>query len=261
MKTCLIYTVKNDRSHLSQLTQSLKCVSRNLFPFVEDLDVIMFLDPGLDDIISKMITPYRKEKEFILRPFITKAPDYPEEIKKKITQPIGYKNMCRFWAGEVFKDTIVQNYEYYMRLDCDSLITHPINYDPFKRIEQEQMIYGYMRGGIWIDKPQYCQKLNTTIKEFEKNYEGHLVGTIDNVQEGTLYYTNFEVVKIDEFAKTDYMELYNYLDNNGGIYLYRWGDHIIRYAGVELFHGQNKAKCFTDIRYKHQRFVDGVIIK
>ena len=61
-------------------------------------------------------------------------PDYPQEILSQIPEKfkghwdenaffsMGYRHMCRFFSGEIFKHPIMENYDNYLRLDTDSFI-------------------------------------------------------------------------------------------------------------------------------------------
>ena len=39
--------------------------------------------------------------------------------------------MCRFFTGFMYEQEVLKDYEYYLRLDTDSFIHTPINYDIF----------------------------------------------------------------------------------------------------------------------------------
>lgn len=51
------------------------------------------------------------------------------------------------------------------------------------------------------------------------------------------------------------MKYFDYLDKLGGIYIYRWGDHVIHTLGIAMFMPENQTHRFRDIAYRHQVFV------
>ena len=73
------------------------------------------------------------------------------------------------------------------------------------------------------------------------------------------YNTNFEILKIEKFTKSDYLKFYDHVDQSGGIYLYRWGDHIIRYAILNMLYGDSGVKEIDNIKYTHQGFINGIL--
>jgi hypothetical protein len=66
-----------------------------------------------------------------------------------------------------------------------------------------------------------------------------------------LYYTNFEICNLDWFKNSNYDRFYNYIDKIGGIYTSRWGDHIIRYLGVNMLMPEENKFPIYNIAYKH----------
>ena len=272
MKSCIVYTVKDDPHHLRCLSKSLKLVSDNLIQVkgLFDTDFIFFNDPPvvfkgvimnlLEDKLDELKKAYGIKNNFIYKVFDTRQPDYSPEIKAKITTQIGYKNMCRFWAGEIFKDKDILNYDYYLRLDCDSYITDRVPYDPFKLIDSEDKFYGHLKGAIFQDSPHVIVDFRKTLMEFEWGYNGKIIKSCMDFPEGSLYFTNFEIVKPLSFRDSGYMDLYKYLDNTGGIYMHRWGDAPIRYAGINMLMGNSGVMEILDIKYTHQHFVNGVLV-
>ena len=57
---------------------------------------------------------------------------------------MGYRHMCRFHSGEIYKDPRLLKYDWYWRLDSDSYLLSPINYDPFDYMAKNGYEYAYM---------------------------------------------------------------------------------------------------------------------
>lgn len=259
MKTCIVYTVKY--SHLAILSRSLLLVRDNLIRELGlvDTDFIFFHDPGIENKLDELKKEHAIGNKFVYRVFDTHRPPYSPEIKSRITGQVEYKNMCRFWAGEVFYDKDICGYDYYLRLDCDSYITDKVPYDPFKLLASEGKYYGHLKGAIFQDSPHVIVDFRKTLIEFEASYRGRILKSCMGFPEGMLYFTNFEIVKPSEFRNSQYMVLYDYLDAAGGIYIHRWGDAPIRYAGIQMMMGDSGVKELSGIKYTHQHFVNGVL--
>lgn len=251
MKNCLVYTVRNCPKHINILRRSLPLVRDNLLPFVPGLEFVIFYDRGTETHIQNMIIDFGITNKVFLREFTAGPPEYPDYIKKQIVGNKSYNNMCRFWAGVVFRDPQVEQYDYYMRLDCDSFITAPVGRNIFEDVNGK--VYGHLKYAIMADDSPYSKDLNKTIKEFEG--ENKYIGTIDDVREGMLYYTNFEICNVKAIKESPYLKMFDCLDKSGGIYIHRWGDHIIRYAGLHLFFPADAVVEICGISYTHQTFV------
>ena len=59
--------------------------------------------------------------------------------RQKKFQGRGYRLMCRFWAGVVWRFPSLDRYEYYWRMDTDSLLTKPVLVDPFRYLFAPQI--------------------------------------------------------------------------------------------------------------------------
>jgi len=183
----------------------------------------------------------------------------PETIYyKKWGFNIGYRNMCRFFAGEIFQHTSLQKYKYIWRLDSDSYLLAPIKYDVFNKMAEEKYVYGYQH--IEKDVPEVSKDLWTITKKYISDHQinpTYLSKFLNNGEwDRSYYYTNFEIIDIDYFKSNVIKNFYQYLDKSGGIYYYRWGDAIIRLLTLAIFSDESKVHQFSDIAYQHQYFIN-----
>jgi len=260
MKYCIIYSVKNDPVHLYRLQQSLQLFKENLNPFIGNVDIIFFPDDGLEKYLIDL-TKNIGISNIYFQKFPNEIPKYSDEIMVKINESInnathhsekvGYKHMCRFWAGEIFKNQMIKEYDFFLRLDCDSFILEKVKYNIFEEFEKDKKICAYMKGSKSMDNPKMSFGLNNEIFRFEEKYEGKIIDSIKTIPEGTLVGTNFELCNIKSILNSDYMKVYEHIDKSGGIYIHRWGDHIIRYAIVSMIFGKNCIKYIDNIVYRH----------
>ena len=221
-KSCIVYLVRSTKEDIDGLNKSLDLVSKNILPYTKDLDILLFHEESLDNFLPDII----KLPNIKLHKIEFNIPEYPEEIKNNIPEfyphpthgkgpiawghpgfTLGYRHMCRFFAGEIFKNDILKEYDYYMRLDTDSFILSPLNYDIFKWAKENKCYYGYIAPAVQYDNPKVAEGLSDKVKEKYPN----------NIPEFLLYYTNFELVYIPWF-RGKYMEFYDYVDSLGGIY-------------------------------------------
>lgn len=166
--------------------------------------------------------------------------------------PVSYRHMCRFHAKSVYEHPIIQQLDYYWRLDDDSLLLNPIKYDVFSFMSTHQLHYGYSWIfydsdscvlGLWEATGRYIHERSITPCFFNQ------------WPKPQLYYNNFEISSTKIWFSQAYKDYIEYLDQLGGIYYHRWGDAPIHGIAVSLFLHKNQTHQFSDIGYKHGSYI------
>lgn len=226
-KACIIYLV--DTYDVPNFRLSLSLV-HNIKTY-EPLPIIAFHEQSLPkDVIQELSAKYAVR--FVLIEFT--LPKYNRAILEAIPEifqgpgckfTLGYRHMCRFFAGEVFKRPELLEYDYVIRLDTDSFILGPLLY-PIEQMVKAGAVYGYR---IINEDHESCYKgFYNAVSNFCYTHGVRMW----SVTEGSVYYTNFEVYKMERFRVGVYQSLYEYMDRTGGFFTARWGDHILRYTAV-----------------------------
>lgn len=217
-----------------------------IYVFNEDVDNIFFERLNLEfDIKIKNI-----KIKFELPNFLKNKP-VPESIHVDgVPFPftLGYRHMCRFYAGEMYKHEIVKDSDYYLRLDNDSFFISEVRYDIFSYMKNNNIIYGYNK--ITTDNPIVVENLWESAFEYSSKIKTIKKPIID-IKHPLIYYTNFEIAKTKWFLEKEYNDFYNFIDNLGGIYYKRWGDAAIKYLGIEMLLEDKYKHNFNDIDYRH----------
>jgi len=251
---CIIYLVRSSEEDVENFNRSLFLVEENVVPTTNNFDVIVFCEPSFDELKSKVKT----KLNLIYQTIEFDIPNYPQEIKDQIPEffphpthgngpvawghpgfSIGYRHMCRFFSGQMYEFDIIQKYDYYLRLDTDSYITTRIPYDIFELAEKNETYYGFIK--IENDNPKVIEDLWETVNKKYPN----------NLPEGLMFYTNFELGKVSWFLTSGYMDFYNYLDKTGGIYTKRWGDAPIKFLGISILMDQKNISQIGGFIYNH----------
>ena len=235
----------------------------NILPFCKPFDIIVFHEKDLISFKKNIISGDRviyKEIEF-------KLPDYPEEILVQIPKfyphpahghegfTMGYRHMCRFFFSEIFP--LLNGYQTYMRLDTDSYILDPINYDIFDWFNSHELIYSFIAAAVQIDNQTVCRGLNDEVFKWLDDNSLDTEINILEIPNGKLFYTNFEMCNICWFSNSSKSKnFYKFINETGKIFSERWGDHILRYLQVSLFCNPAKVQPVVGIHYEH-----GVIYK
>lgn len=251
----IIYLLKNDKKEIGMLKKSLELLKTNFLPN-NNYPIVIIHE---NDIQENILNDLRKNidikfDEIIIdfkhNQYADKSIDAPKNIYVPGIErgfDIGYRNMCKFFAFEIYKSPELQDTKYYLRLDCDSYFVNLVNYDIFKKMEENDYVYGYNK--ITTDNPIVSKNLWELSKQYSKSVNVLKV-PIDQIPQYYVYYTNFEIAKFDWFLSSGYKKYFEFLDEQNGIYLNRWGDHCIKYLGIEMFLNDSKKYCFN-LPYQH----------
>ena len=242
------------KQDINDLKKSLKLLHK-YFNKRFNYPIIIFHDDFSEEDKQILLREYSNIKFEYIK---FKIPSWIDKTKL-YHKRLGYNHMCRFFSGELFKHSAIQNYDWYWRLDSDSYLRAHINYDIFKFMEKKKYIYGYLGEPLIKEKPALVKELWVFTKKYIKDNNlqpSYLYEYLDKDGnwDRSLYYTNFEISNLDFWRSNAYTKYYNAIDQNGGIYYHRWGDHVIHFLALSMLVDQNKIYCFNDIDYSHQDF-------
>lgn len=248
---CIFYLVNNNPIHIKRLFDSLDCLVSNFTP--NNPYKVVFGYEYLDDNVINQIKQH-SPKDHYFHKLEFKLPEYPEIIKSQIPEKfkgnwdenahfsMGYRHMCRYFSGEIYKDQLFENVNYLLRLDCDSYFTGPVKYDIFEYMQSNQLNYASV--GKRNDEEEY-------VIEGLKEHLQNMFGPDYEIKSmKSRYDTHFEIVNFQRFKQQDYIELYNNIDKTGNIYIKRWGDAPIKFHLIDYLIPANQIHIF-DLPYKH----------
>lgn len=182
-----------------------------------------------------------------------------------------YRNMCRFNSGFFFRQEILNQYDYYFRVEPDVEYFCDFPYDPFQIMYQEKKKYGFV-----ISIVEYESTIPTlwkTVRDYIDMDQGRDVDTNtdlygfitdwndirtprDRVESTDKYnnchfWTNFEIGDLNFFRSEEYLRFFNYLDSTGGFYYERWGDAPVHSIAATLLLKEDEIIHFDEIGYMH----------
>jgi len=149
MKNAIVYLVRSSQNDINLLYNSINLLKTN-FIGLDKVDILIFhentLQPALN-LISQFHENIKfQEIEFTLPEFYKNfniVPNFPHPFVTGMSFSMGYRHMCRFFSGEIFKHPLIKNYKNYLRLDTDSFI-HGMDFDFFDFVEKKNVYYGYI---------------------------------------------------------------------------------------------------------------------
>lgn len=176
---------------------------------------------------------------------------------------IPYRHMCRYESGFFFKHPLMDEYDYYWRVEPSVKFYCDIDYDVFQFMQDNNKQYGFT-----IAIPEYIETIPTlweTTKQFiDKNpkllAENNALEFISN-DNGINYnlchfWSNFEIGKLDFLRSKTYRSYFDHLDKSGGFFYERWGDAPVHSIAVSLFLNKDQLHYFDDIGYYHGPFTN-----
>eukprot|EP00760_Papus_ankaliazontas_P027154 PhM_4_TR3183/c0_g1_i1/m.58974/K10967/KTR1_3; alpha 1,2-mannosyltransferase len=144
----------------------------------------------------------------------------------------GYRMMCRFWGGYVWRLPSMAQYDYYLRLDTDSVFDAPVRVDLFRHLTRQGCVYGYNR--LKGENPHVIVELWPTFRRWaSKELAPSALAAVEALAHnkkvgfwGPMYYNNFEMGTMWLKTHPVYQSGFLYLDENSpyGFLRYRWGD-------------------------------------
>jgi FkbM family methyltransferase len=246
----IFYLVNNNPIHIKRLYDSLDCLQKN---FLDEYPYpVVFGHEGISQAIIDTIKQKLNVKTYFYK-IDFKVPDYSQEILKQIPERLkghwdenaffsmGYRHMCRFFSGEIYKDPFFEKVKFLLRLDCDSYFTKKVTYDIFKRMEDTGSVYGTV--GEDTDMDYVVEGFgDACMSYFKENYNFS--------KPVTMFQTHFDLTDVQWVRNSDYMDFYDFIDSTGNIYIKRWGDAVIKFQGMTHTAG-SRIYRFSDIPYKH----------
>ncbi len=265
LSNCFLYLAHNSEEDLLDFDKSLNLLYIN---YLKDhpCDVLVFYENTFEQYIDQFCNNHPDIK-FVWQKITFDLPNYPVDIKTQIpvffphpthgNGPVGwghpgfsmgYRHMCRFFSGAMYEDRVLQGYEYYCRLDTDSFILEKIPYNIFEYAQKHNIFYGYIKDAVQMDNMAVAKNFGKTALNFLKESG---IRDINLEPENKMYYTNFEIGYVPFFRSGIYKDFFDYIDRSGGIYIYRWGDAIVKYMGISLSMKPENRWAITDIVYQH----------
>lgn len=174
---------------------------------------------------------------------------------------ITYRHMCRFQAGLIYQNPILNNYDYFWRVDHDIKIHCNIQYDIFKFMRINKKKYGFILS--LYEYPETITSLWSSTREFINKFpnylnDNNLLNFISNDNGETYnlchYWSNFEIGSLDFFRSEIFNNFFKFLDEKGGFYYERWGDAPIHSIATSLFLDKDEIHFFDGIGYTHEPF-------
>ncbi|OWB80347.1 hypothetical protein B5S32_g4615 [[Candida] boidinii] len=186
-----------------------------------------------------------------------------------------YRHMCRFNSGFFYKHPILNDYQYYWRVEPNVIFNCNIINDPFKFMIDNNKLYGFTISMLEFSKTipnlfkltkEFFLKNDLIKKNYLPNINDSLLNFITDISKFNNYdeididklnynlchfWSNFEIANLDLFRNELYESFFQYLDKSGGFFYERWGDAPVHTLAVAFMLRKDQVHIFQDISYRH----------
>jgi hypothetical protein len=183
---------------------------------------------------------------------------------------MGYRHMCRFFAGLIAHHPALAEFDFYWRLDSDSRLSENVRYDVFAQLPCHGWRYTYAQtacdapgvtAGLWQTVASHYAQL-TRGGDLAVRLTGILTehGTCDHSEEAgaqgpawnnVIFYNNWEIVDLSWLRSAEYADFFAAVDAAGGFYTNRWGDAPVRTLLVHALLAPEEIHRFSYFRFRH----------
>lgn len=174
---------------------------------------------------------------------------------------IPYRFMCRYESGLFYRHPLMDEYDWYWRVEPDIKLYCDIDYDVFKFMRENNKKYGFT-----ISIKEYIGTIKTLwaiTKDFIEEHPEYLAkdNMMDFVSDdsGNSYnlchfWSNFEIAALDLWRSPAYTAYFDHLDQAGGFFYERWGDAPVHSIAAALFLNRDEIHHFDSMGYYHPPF-------
>ncbi|CAG8671356.1 3417_t:CDS:2, partial [Ambispora leptoticha] len=265
-KAAIVILVRNSELHQLRFTMHQledRWNKKFHYPYV-------FLnDVAFTDEFKELTTGITESKTFYemwsYPPWInqTKADENRDQMEKDRViygGSLPYRHMCRFNSGFFFRHPLLDEYDWYWRVEPSVEFACTIDYDPFLFMQKNNLSYGFT-----ISLPEFNNTIPTlwqTVRSFMHenkeliNPNNFLNFITDKDGDYNLchFWSNFEIGSLNFWRSERYLKFFDYLDKKGGFFYERWGDAPVHSIALAMFLERSEIHFFNDIAYKHNPF-------
>ncbi|TPX65392.1 hypothetical protein SpCBS45565_g05174 [Spizellomyces sp. 'palustris'] len=168
-----------------------------------------------------------------------------------------YRHMCRFNSGFFFRHPLLDQYDYYWRVEPSVAFLCDIPDDPFRYLQENNKLYGFT-----VSLYEFSETIPTlwkTVRQFINEHPSFVrkdnamrwLGNKPDEYNLCHFWSNFEIASLHLWRSRAYLEFFNYLDKAGGFFYERWGDAPVHSIAVAMLLKPEQIHFFNEIGYYH----------
>eukprot|EP00762_Andalucia_godoyi_P001946 ANDGO_05993.mRNA.1 putative mannosyltransferase KTR4 len=264
-KKGVIYSlIGSEDEHVHESLRMLESVNK-YYPFPAD---VMIFHYGLSDELKLRLNSTIKSREFTFVDVSRYFESYSPESRMPRTSfngcekyPVTYLQMSHFLAQRIFQVPELQSYEYGWRIDSDAVLTGPTKEDVFEWMSKRDAVWSVALTGDDSCQLSFSEALDTylrnpsyscgrPIRRFDQFlYPEH---SASKGRRWVVYNCNTDIIRFSFFAHPHYQKYMKFMEQSGGLYNHRWGEHMLKGSYVGLFAAEHQFECLSGIiQYHH----------
>ncbi|KAJ2673301.1 hypothetical protein IWW42_002311 [Coemansia sp. RSA 1085] len=170
---------------------------------------------------------------------------------------LSYRHMCRFNSGFFYKHPLLQDVDWYWRVEPGVDFYCDLDYDPFAFMEQQGKLYSFVITlkeisdtipTLWDHTLQFMLNHNVT-----SDWMSYFVSRSGNYNL-CHFWSNFEIASLNWLRSPEYNAYFDYLDRAKGFFMERWGDAPVHSLAAGMLLRRDQVHFFDDIGYRHDEF-------
>jgi hypothetical protein len=173
---------------------------------------------------------------------------------------IGYAGMCRLWSFRLQNMEFLTPYRYYMRMDDDSILVDKPSFDPFLRMQRQDLQYAWRRNAhdlkgvseLWSVAQPFLTESISRVSPFGKALPG-LGGSYSATtvfQTGLSPYNNFHVSAVNFWRSQPWKGLMEEVDRQHIFYSAKLGD-ATAHAMATMLMKPGTYEMWPEFPYRH----------
>ena len=185
-----------------------------------------------------------------------------QQDKVMYGEKASYHFMCRFYSGFFQHHPLLQEFDYYWRMEPNVQYYCDLDYDPFIFMENQGIQYGFVIilpelantiPSLWNSTQVFMQQHT---KQLPQENMMRFV-TSNSGQDYNLchFWSNFEIGSFEFLRSREYQAYFEHLDRSNGFFLERWGDAPVHSLGAAMFLNSSQVHHFQDIGYRHDPYI------
>jgi hypothetical protein len=163
---------------------------------------------------------------------------------------LGYTSMCRLYSGRLQNMRFLQKYTFYLRMDDDSLLVDDFPFDPFVRMQEEQLTYVYRRDAFDNYGVKLLWKVAEKYVEHADKEKLPFVDPDKDMYDGWQPYNNFHISRVSFWKSAKWISLWNELNKQHAFMKYRLGDANVHAVAIMLMR-KDEVDVWPEIPYVH----------
>ncbi|KAF1800684.1 glycosyltransferase family 15 protein [Mucor lusitanicus] len=205
--------------------------------------------------------------DFIDQEYAARCRESMAELGIPYASSESYRHMCRFQSGFFFRHPLLDEFDYYWRLEPYVDYYCQIDYDVFRFMKDNKKKYGFTIAykehietvpTLWKTVMSFLDEHPDIAKQLPSHNESLInFVTSDGGQTYNTchFWSNFEVGDLSLWRSEAYLKLFDYLDRSGGFFYERWGDAPVHSIAAAILLKKSEFHFFNDIGYRHTSYM------